>query len=436
AKDTKTTHYTLEQIPELHQEVQHKEVTKRIVSRLLRSHFREFTLDERFATKIFNRYLNSLDYGKYLFLAADVANFEGSGPNIANELKSGQLDTAYRLFNLAQKKRFQRYQYALSLLDDAEIMNFERQEWINLDYDHQKWAKTIQELNERWQKKVKYDALNLALAGKKTDEIKTILTKRYQAAIKRLTQTHSEDAYQTFMNAFAREIDPHTSYLAPKTKKDFNSEMSLSMEGIGAVLRLEDDYAVITSLVTGGPAANSKQLAVGDKIVGVGQANKAIEDVIGWRLDDIVELIRGPKGTKVQLEILPAGINSKPKVITIVRDKIRLEDRAIKSSVETIKGQKVGVLTIPGFYIGLTENAKSLLTKLKQDNIKGLVIDLRNNGGGALSEAIALSGLFISQGPVVQIKDTFKNIRQYDDNDATVYYDGPLVVLVNRESAS
>lgn len=430
--NNKTTR--VDQLPVLKQEAQHKDVTKRIVSRLTRSHYREFNLNEEFSEKIFDRYLDLLDYGKYLFVASDITGFEDKRSKLAAELKNGQIDTAYDLFNLALKKRFQRFQYALSLLEQP--IAFDTKDEIDLDYDKTSWAKDEKELDTRWFKKVKYDALNLALTGKTQAEIKKTLTKRYETALKRLTQTSSEDAYQAFMNAFTREIDPHTSYLAPRSKKQFNSEMSLSLEGIGAVLKVEDEYATIASMVTGGPAAKSKQLAIGDRIVGVGQAGKEIEDVVGWRLDDTVELIRGPKGTKVLLEILPAGQKSKTHKITIVRDKIRLEDREVKSEVKTLNGKKVGVLTVPSFYMGLTDNTKVLLEKLQKQKVSSIVIDLRSNGGGSLSEAISLSGLFIESGPVVQIKNTFKNIQQYDDTDDVIFYKGPLVVLVDRYSAS
>ena len=238
------------------------------------------------------------------------------------------------------------------------------------------------------------------------------------------------------MTAFAHEIDPHTNYLSPRNTEQFNTEMSLSLEGIGAVLQMDDDYTVINSLVAGGPAAKSKAISVGDRIVGVGQTGKPVVDVIGWRLDDVVALIKGPKGSKVRLEVLPAGKGSKTRFVTLTRERIRLEDRAVKMSVKTVNGEKVGVLDIPGFYVGLTDDVKAQLQKLEKQNVRSVIIDLRSNGGGALTEAVSLSGLFIPSGPVVQVRDNNGKVREDSDTDGVVYYKGPLVVLVDRFSAS
>lgn len=427
--------YTIEQLPVLAQEAQHKEVTKRVVSRFTRVHYRDIILNDAFSEQILNRYLDMLDYGKYLFLQSEIEQIKANYKNkLVAELKSGELKSAYELFNLSLKKRFAYYQYSLSLLKIP--MDFTSNDQINLDFDNVSWAKTKVELDKRWYKRVKADRLGLLLTKKSESETKNLLTKRYRAVLNRLTQTNSEDVFQTFMNAFARSIDPHTSYLAPKTKKQFNSEINLSLEGIGAVLKIEDEYPVIVSMVSGGPAAKSKELAVGDKIIGVGQEKGEIEDVIGWRLDDTVELIRGVQGSIVRLQIEPVGQKGQTKIVTIKREKIRLEDRAVKSSIVEIKGKKVAILTVPSFYVGLTENAKTILENLKKQSIEGIVVDLRGNGGGSLSEAIGLSGLFISEGPIVQVKDTRKRVNRYDDNDGITYYEGPVVVMVDRYSAS
>ncbi|HBT54372.1 MAG TPA: carboxy terminal-processing peptidase, partial [Erwinia persicina] len=298
------------------------------------------------------------------------------------------------------------------------------------------WPKSTSELNDLWDAKVKYDELSLKLAGKDEKEIREVLTKRYQFAVRRLAQSNSEDVFQLAMTAFAHEIDPHTNYLSPRNTEQFNTEMSLSLEGIGAVLQMDDDYTVINSMVAGGPAAKSKTITVGDRIVGVGQPGKPVVDVIGWRLDDVVAQIKGPKGSKVRLEILPAGKGTKTRTVTLTREKIRLEDRAVKMTVHNVGKQKVGVLDIPGFYVGLTDDVKVQLQKLQKQNIDSIVIDLRTNGGGALTEAVSLSGLFIPSGPVVQVRDNNGKIRQDSDTDGVTYYKGPLVVLVDRFSAS
>lgn len=427
--------YNINQLPQLRQEPQHATVSERVTSRFTRSHYRQFDLNDDFSKKIFARYLNMLDYNHNVLLASDVAQFNDRETALDDELKSGQLETAYALFNLAQKRRFERYEYALSLLKSP--MTFDGNDTIDVDRSKSPWPTSTEELNKLWAAKVKYDELNLKLAGKDWPEIQKILTKRYQFAIKRLTQSKSEDVFQLFMNAFAHEIDPHTNYLSPRNTEQFNTEMSLSLEGIGAVLQqTEDDYTQINSMVAGGPAAKSKSLKVGDRIVGVGQPGKPMVDVIGWRLDDVVELIKGPKGSKVRLEILPAGKGTKTRTITLTRERIRLEDRAVKMSVKTVDGKKVGVLDIPGFYVGLTDDVKVQLQKLEKQNVSSVIIDLRSNGGGALTEAVSLSGLFIPSGPVVQVRDNNGKIREDADTDGVVYYKGPLVVLVDRFSAS
>ncbi|WP_392565964.1 carboxy terminal-processing peptidase [Utexia brackfieldae] len=426
--------YTMEQLPQLTQDPIHQTVSKRVTNYFTQAHYHHIQLDDAFSEKIFDRYFKLLDSNKGLFTADDIAQFEPQKTVFAQELKTGDLSVAFDIYNFALKKRFMRYQYALSVL--AQPMNFDSDESIDFERDKMPWPTSEKELDEYWQKRVKFDELSLALTDKKEDEIREILSKRYRQVLKILIQTNSEDAFQVFMNAFAREIDPHTSYLAPRKKRDFDSEMSLSFEGIGATLNMEDDYTSIVSFVKGGPAEKSNQLAIGDKIIGVGQKGKQIQDVIGWRLDDIVDLIRGPKGTTVNLEILPAGANTKPKTIELKRDTIRFEDREVKSSIIQTPRGKVGVLEVPSFYIGLTNKTKTLLAEFNKENVDSVVIDLRNNGGGSLSEAIGLTGLFIESGPVVQVRDDRQNVIQYDNNDGFVYYNGPLVVLVNRYSAS
>ncbi|MGL4979812.1 MAG: carboxy terminal-processing peptidase [Plesiomonas sp.] len=426
--------YALSSIPVLTPEMQHSTAEKRITARFTRSHYRQFDLNSEFSDKIFDRYLKMLDYNHNVFLQSDIALFSAQRDNLNNELKEGKLDTAYALFNLSQKRRYERYQYALTLLDKP--MRFDGTDVYDIDRTKTAWPKNTAELDKLWYEKVKFDALSLKLAGKEWPAIQETLTKRYNFAIRRLAQTNSEDVFSAFMNAFSREIDPHTSYLSPRNAEQFNNEMNLSLEGIGAVLQADDDYTVIRSLVAGGPASTNKSIAVGDKIIGVGQAGKEMVDVIGWRLDDVVDLIKGPKGSKVRLQVLPAGKDSKAKEVVLVRDKIRLEDRAAKATVKEVDGQKVGVIDIPSFYVGLSEDVKARLQELRDKNVAGVVVDLRGNGGGALTEATALSGLFIPQGPVVQVRDSYGRIKVNSDTDGISYYDGPLTVLVDRFSAS
>lgn len=424
----------LSQLPDTQQAPEHSTVSERVTSRFLHSHYRQFQLDAEFSAKILERYLNLLDYSHNVFLASDVAAFSKNKAQVGSYLQKGELQPLYELFNLSQKRRFERFEYALARL--KQPMNFDGDDVIATDRGKAPWPQTEAELNNLWDAKVKYDWLTLKLSGKDDKEIKETLTKRYTYALKRLTQTKSEDVFQLIMTAFAREIDPHTSYLSPRNTEQFNSEMSLSLEGIGAVLRMDDDYTVINSLVAGGPALKSKELAVGDKILAVGQTGKPMVDVVGWRLDDVVSQIKGAKGSKVRLEVLGDTKGAKPRIVTLTREQIRLEDRAVKMTIKQVGNQKVAVLNIPGFYVGLTNDTKTQLQKLAKEKVDAVIIDLRGNGGGALTEAVDLSGLFITSGPVVQVRDNNGRVREDADTDDVIYYKGPLVVMVDRLSAS
>lgn len=432
----------ISELPTLKQEAQHKVASKRVTDLYTRSHYHRFNLDDAFSAQIFDRYLQQLDYRRNVLTQADVDSFKPYATQFDDMLSSGELEPAYKMFDIVQKRRYEGFVYALSLLDKE--MNFSAPgDAYEYDRDEAAWPKDQTEINELWRQRVKYDALNLKLTGKQWPEIVDILQKRYNNAIKRLIQTNSEDVFQGVMNAFSRSIEPHTSYLSPRNAERFQMEMNLSLEGIGAQLQLEDDYTVIKSLITGGPAAGSEKLSPEDKIVGVGQEGGEIVDVIGWRLDDVVDLIKGPKGSKVVLQILPkkGGSNAKPFDVTLVRDKIRLEDRAATSKVIEPKdgeyaNRKVGVIQIPGFYMNLSQDVEKELVKLNDAKVEGIVIDLRGNGGGALTEAVLLTGLFIDMGPVVQIRDADGRVSAHRDNDGKTSYAGPLTVMVDRYSAS
>ena len=430
------------ELPSLTQEPQHKVASKRVTGLFTRAHYHRFDLDDGFSQQVFDRYLKQLDYRRNVMLQSDIDGFKAYSTQFDDMLKSGDLTAAYKMFDLVQQRRYDRFAYALSLLD-KEIDFDVAGDSYQYDRDDAAWPKDEAEVNELWRQRVKYDALNLKLTGKNWDEIVKVLEKRYNNAIKRLSQTKSEDVFQGVMNAFSRTVEPHTSYLSPRNAERFQMEMNLSLEGIGAVLQMDDDYTVIKSLVAGGPAAGSEKLAPEDRIVGVGQEGEEIVDVIGWRLDDVVELIKGPKGSKVVLQILPkkGGSSAKPTNVIIVRDKIRLEDRAATSEVIEPKtgdyaGRKVGVIKVPGFYMNLSQDVSKELAKLNEAKVEGVVIDLRGNGGGALTEATLLTGLFIEQGPVVQIRDANGKVSQNRDNDGRVSYAGPLTVMVDRYSAS
>lgn len=414
---------------------QHSLSTKRVTARLTQSHYHKFQLNDEFALKIFNRYVDWLDPSHNTFLQSDIDEMRSKYAMLLDDdLYAGKLDAAFAMYELMSKRRYERYSYALSLLDkEPDLKGSDK---IEIDREKAAFPTSVEEANTLWEQRVKNDIINLYLKDKKWADIKKTLVKRYNFAIKRLTQVKADDILQTYLNSFSREIDPHTSYLSPRAAKAFQESMNLSLEGIGATLTQEDDVTSIKSLVPGAPAAKSKKLVVGDKIIGVGQGEKGeIEDVIGWRLDDVVDKIKGKKGTKVRLEIEPEK-GGKTKIITLVRDKVRIEDSAAKLTLEKVDGKSVGVIKIPTFYIGLTEDVRKLLADMSKQNVEGLIIDLRENGGGSLTEVIELTGLFIKGGPVVQVQDAFNRIKVHEDPESKIVYDGKIMVMINRHSAS
>ena len=432
---------SIDEIPTLEQESQHAVSAKRISSHFLRSHYKEIALDDQLSEKVFDRFFRALDLNRNVFLASDIEGFKSYRNKFDDAIEKGNLSIAYDIYQLNMQRRIERYDYALSLLDkefDYETAG----DSFAFDREDAQWATSSTELDELWRQRVKYDALNLKLAGKDWEKTKELLTKRYERAIKRLGQTSSEDVFQTVMHSFARSIEAHTSYLSPRNADRFQMEMNLSFEGIGAVLLSEDDYTVIRSVVPGGPADLSGKIKPEDKIVGVAQDDEDFVDVIGWRLDEVVELIKGPKGSVVKLQIVKGSSESAaPQVVSLTRDKIKLEDRAAKSEVYVPdkgpnKDHKLGIINIPSFYNNLHQDVRVELEKLKAENVQGVIVDLRGNGGGSLTEATLLSGLFIDKGPVVQIRDGAGRIRIEKDVDGVTYFDGPLTVLVDRYSAS
>lgn len=432
---------SVKSLPHLEQESQHAVSAKRISSQFLRAHYKPIELNDALSEKIFKRYLKSLDFNRNVFTIADIKSFDKYASRFDEAIEVGDLAIAYEIYQVNMEKREKRFEYALTLLDkefDFEVAN----DAFEFDRENAPWPKDEAELNELWRQRVKYDALNLKLTGKEWPKIKELLTKRYETAIRRLTQTSSEDVFQIVMNSFARAIEAHTSYLSPRNAERFQMEMNLSFEGIGAVLLSEDDYTVIRSVVPGGPADLSQKIKPEDKIVGVAQDDDDFVDVIGWRLDEVVELIKGPKGSIVRLQMMKgSGENTTPEIVSLTRDKIKLEDKAAKSEVYVPKtgpnkDQKLGVITIPSFYNNLHADVQKELDSLNEQKVQGIIVDLRGNGGGSLTEATLLTGLFIDKGPVVQIRDGAGRIRVEKDVDGKVFYDGPLTVLVDRYSAS
>ncbi|HPF74144.1 MAG: carboxy terminal-processing peptidase [Lysobacteraceae bacterium] len=429
----------------------------RYVAHLLsnsRYHYRAEPLDDAMSEQIYKRYLDSLDSDKLFFVASDIAHFDANRDAFDDAIRSGELQGAFDIFNVYLQRVEQRTAEARKLL--KRDWDFSRDE--SYDYDREKatWAKDSTELDELWRQRVKNDWLRLKLAGKEDKEIRKTLDRRYVTFEERVQELKSDDVFQTFLNAYALSLDPHTSYMTPRTSENFSISMRLSLEGIGAVLQRNDEYTVIRSIVPGGPAALSGQLKVGDRIVAVGQGKSGpMTDVVGWRIDDVVDLIRGPKDSTVRLEVLPteAGIDGEHEQIALVRQKVKLEEQAAKKSVievgEGDAAHRIGVIKLPGFYQDFdarrrhdpdyrsaTRDVAKLLQELKAEKVDGVVIDLRNNGGGSLTEAIELTGLFIDQGPVVQVKNAGSDPEVEGDTDAGVAWDGPLAVLVNRASAS
>ncbi len=429
-------------IPSLEQEKQHSIAAKRISDLFTRAHYKKIKINDELSRQVFDRYIDILDNNKHFFLASDIKEFEKSATKFDEAIRLGDLALAYDIYEDNLLRRAQRYEYALTQL--SEEFDFEaKNDKFYYDREDAAWPKTESELNEIWRQRVKYDALNLKIADKNWEETKELLTNRYKRAIRRLTQTNSEDVFQTVMNAFARSIEAHTSYLSPRRTERFQMDMNLSLEGIGAVLRPDEDHTVIVSLVPGGPADKSGQIKPEDKVLGVAQADDdTFTDVVGWRLDDVVDLIKGPAGSVVRLQVQKGGTSTKKITeIEITRDKVKLEDRQAKAEVYVTPdgpyaGKKLGVIEIPSFYHKLHVDIIRLINELKEQKVEGLIVDLRGNGGGSLPEAIALSGLFIDQGPVVQIRYESGRIDVEKNTDGIVHYDGPLTVMVDRFSAS
>lgn len=417
-------------------------------------HYRKMTLNDRFAEQIFEEYIEALDPNRSFFLQWDFDRFKRNAHRLDDDLSRGKLDTAFEIFRLYRQRVDERVRFALSRL--AAGFDFNRRESYRFDRSEAKRPKTRAELDEIWRKRVKNDWLGLRLSKKKEQKIPGLLRKRYEGLARRVRQFDSDEVFQIFLNAYTRSLEPHTSYMSPSTSENFDISMRLSLEGIGAVLRGENEYTVVQRTIPGGPAQQSGQIHGGDHIVGVAQGpNGVMEDVIGWRLQNVVEKIRGPKGSLVRLQILPktAGSDGVTREISIVRNEIKLEDQAAKSylirNLDNAPRIRIGVIEIPAFYRDFrsaskgnkkfrstTRDVRTLIRQLEQQSVNGILVDLRGNGGGSLTEATALTGLFIDKGPIVQVKDSFGDVEVETDPDPGILYQGPLAVLVDRNSAS
>lgn len=421
---------------------------------LTRFHYKPVPLDDALSAKIMNRFIKSLDPDRVLFLQADIDKFMADSAKIDDAINQEDLQIPFSIFNVYEQRVVDRMNYARNLLKQG--FDFSVQEDYSLIRDKEPWPQSEAESNELWRKRVKSDWLRLKLAGKADAAIRDTLDKRYENSLERAYKYKSDDVFQSFMDAYTTSVDPHTDYFGATASAEFDISMKLSLVGIGAVLQERDDYTTIRELVSGGPAQLSGKLAVGDRITGVGQGETgAIKEVVGTRLDEIVQMIRGAKDSVVRLDILPAdaGPDAKHRIISLVRDKISLEKQAAQKTILSVKDgdatRKIGVITLPAFYEDFEARRKGdkdyrsasrdvakLLVELKKDNVDSVLVDLRNNGGGSLSEAIDLTGLFVGKGPVVQQRDAGGKVDVESDDLPTPAWTGPMGVLINRGSAS
>lgn len=439
-----------------HTQTQRESVVE-MLEQLEERHYSKLSYDDTLSSRHLDSYIDSLDPGKMFFFADDISDFNQYRSIMDDHLKRGKLDAGFIIFNRYHERLQTRLESLIDTLPETvATLDFSVDENYSLDLETRQWAKTQEKLDDRWRKQIKNQVLGLKMAQKPAEEIVPTLEKRYSAQLRNVKQYNSQDVFQIYANALTELYDPHTNYLSPRTTENFNINMSLSLEGIGAVLQKDDEYTKISSLVAKGPADKQGDLQPSDRVVAVGQdLEGAMQDIIGWRLDEVVELIRGPKGTTVRLEVIPAKSKStdERKTITIVRNTVKLEEQSAQKKVlEIPQGDEViriGVIDVPAFYIDFdamrrgekeykstTRDVKRLLGELEEAEVEGIIVDLRNNGGGSLQEANELTGLFIEYGPTVQIRHSSRRVWRDGKRLKSPYYDGPLVVLVNRLSAS
>jgi carboxyl-terminal processing protease len=435
-------------------ESKHTEESQLVVKLVEKLHYKKSSLDDEFSKEILNKYISTLDPNKMYFLGEDIVGFDRWQTRLDDGLKDGDLKPAYQIFNLFRQRVAEQKAFALQVLETD--LNFEADESYQWDREKAAWAIDQNELNELWRKKVKNDYLSLKLLDKEPEKIKETLGKRYNVLAKRIADMKSDDVFQYFINSYLSLVEPHTGYMEPITSENFEINMRLSLEGIGAVLGNDGEYTSIQTIVKGGPADLEGSLKSGDKVLAVGQDDEgSFEDVVGWSIEDVVQLIRGEKGSTVRLRVIGEddSPDTMPKTVSIVRDKVKLEQQAAQHQIYEVKDgkhtRKIGVIDLPTFYLDFaalqsgdadyrssTRDVKKILNKFEAEGVQGIIVDLRNNGGGSLYEAIQLSGLFIDKGPVVQTKFSHGKIDIKKDVNPTIAWDGPMVVMVNKLSAS
>jgi len=419
------------------------------------AHFSRKKVTNELSPFILVNFLEKLDPVKMYFTRSDIRYFQRYRFKIDDALKQGNLEPIYDIFRVYRLRVQQRLGFCIKILLTQEH-NFESDGSYDFNRQVKNWFDDIEELENLWQKKTHNDLLTLILAGQSKEMAIDVLEKRYRRFIRKVNLFDEEDVISIFLNAYAHTLDPHSNYLNPTQSEEYEIQMSLSYQGIGARLNLADEQVQVVNIIPGGPAAKDGRLKPMDKIIGIiDEKNKTITDLIGWDLDEVVKLIRGPKGTKVTLQIVPSDSNpdETPYLLTLQRDEVALEEQAASSLIETLeirdKTYNIGIVTIPSFYQdyqarnkgeseyrSTSEDVKKLVQNLLEIGIDALVIDLRGNSGGLLTEATALTGLFIDDGPVVQLKDTRNKIEIIDDPISGSVYEGPLAVIVDRYSAS
>jgi len=438
----------------------HGETAVNLLEELQTKHYSEINIDDNFSSAAFDSYLDTLDGSHLYFLKSDVDELSVYRYTLDDSLKAGSVEPGFEIYNRYYKRVLERLIYAINRIEtNIPEMDFTLDESIGIDREDAPYANTVAELDEIWRLRLKNSVLSLRLTDDTNEEIEEKLSKRYRNQLSQILKTNERDIFQTYLSTVAKAVDPHTAYFSPRDSENFNMGLSLSLQGIGAQLTSEDEYTKVVELIKGGPAERGAELKAGDRIIAIGQGvDGDLQDVVGMRLDDVVSQIRGEKGTVVRLNVIPADAvtESSATEVSITRDTVKLEDQSAKKEVIELSysGQdyKIGVIDLPTFYFDFeaasrgeedfkssTRDVRNLLEELKEEEVDAVVVDLRNNGGGSLSEANQLVGLFIETGATVQIRYSgIRNgfTRPFGDNDPEVAYDGPLAVLVNRTSAS